>query len=39
LSEAEESLISQLAELRGEPARKEQGGGILGNLFGKGKKK
>lgn len=39
LSEAEESLIRQLAELRGEPSPKGPSGGLLGGLFGKGKKK
>lgn len=39
LSEAEESLIRQFAELRGEPSPKGAPEGFLGGLFGKGKKR
>ncbi|MBI5708094.1 MAG: molecular chaperone DnaJ [Armatimonadetes bacterium] len=39
LTEAQESLVRQFAELRGEDEPKGSGGGLLGGLFGKGKRK
>ncbi len=39
LSEAQESLVRQLAELRGEPMPRGERGGLLGGIFKKGKRK